>query len=268
MMLISFVAWSLMLGVWTLLESLGPHIAVTAHQLPDADSKPQSPELLQTPMALPKKIYSMKMIITAPGIDNKFLNKLAVEICDHETWNVDDDRERKHAFIIQLSRDDEEGFIDLFPPMEDYDESKNDFLNCDIKDVEEYARKRMEEHLFVEFVLIDDRAKREGHCVVVSRAMFNEEEDDYVEGTTFTDHFEKTRVPVHETWSMMANLDIANLGFEEYTDDEHGNPVLDEESGLHWYKYTFRDQHALPESEAAASRRNASMERLREQGLI
>lgn len=109
----------------------------------------------------------INIIITASGVDNKFFNKLAIEIYD---WDFCVDKEDQHDSMILLSRDDEKGRIRLCPPV-DYDEAKNEFLDWKIEQVEGYASKQMEtgESSFSLFLLIDDQAKLEGHCVVVNR---------------------------------------------------------------------------------------------------
>ena len=74
------------------------------------------------------------------------------------------------------------------------------------------------------FVLLDEQGVQDKTCIVAQRH-FNsddesEEESNEESRELYADHFDKVRVPWAEVYSMWCNLDIANMDFQDFCDED------------------------------------------------
>ena len=75
------------------------------------------------------------------------------------------------------------------------------------------------------------------------------------------DVFSKVRVPWEEVTSMFVNLDIANMDFEDFCNEEHGD---DEDNWFSWNSSEFGAALGLDEDELA--KRGEAIKKLEDEG--
>lgn len=104
----------------------------------------------------------------------------------------------------------------------------NVWAGASVEEVEAFHL-QIPEALINSFLILDDKGVEDQTVIVAERASKLDEEEEF----HLTDKFNKTRVAWCEAISMIANLEISNMGFEEFVvevDDE-------EEQVGGWYEY-------------------------------
>lgn len=108
------------------------------------------------------------------------------------------------------------------------------------------------------WVIIDQECLETFMCIVV-----DQEYDE--EAGTMSNNFKAARIPCTEAWAMYANLDIANMGFEDFVDEETG--IL--EDGVYMWKPMTGSNDALQKTyQEAEAKREAALAQAREAGLV
>ncbi|KAF9058396.1 hypothetical protein BDP27DRAFT_1343873 [Rhodocollybia butyracea] len=125
------------------------------------------------------------------------------------------------------------------------DSSRNDFTGMSLADVNAFVRthKDVLERLKLSpytWLVIDQKGLETSTCIVC--------ED-------IEQQFRACRIPYEKAWSMTANLDIANMGFEEYVDEEAGV----QEDGT-WKWQPFEGESKEREREVELKREKALQE--------
>ncbi len=174
------------------------------------------------------------LFVTAPGADYKVINRLLLHLRDweygeEETWD---------GFHV-VSKKDPELFRSLIasenveptepPCLEDV---SNEWHNSTLEEIEAFVfalnepSDTNEAHLGETsvFLLLDEKGLQDKTCIVGERR-YDDETDER------TDFFNKVRVPWEECQVMWANLNIANMNFDDFCDDEVG------EDENHWYTW-------------------------------
>lgn len=115
------------------------------------------------------------------------------------------------------------------------------------------------------YVVVDSEGLKAHECVLGSRASIYHEDTRQLE---WIDNFRKMRVPWDELYLTWCNLNIANMGWEDFAQEDH-----DEEIGRHsspddcWYTYTSAS--GGPDlDEKSQKRREDEIQRLRDAGQI
>lgn len=116
------------------------------------------------------------------------------------------------------------------------------------------------------WLVIDQKGLDNNTCIVCNQCYNSGElEDggnpDLDEG--FTNEFRACRIPYEEAWSMLANLDIANMGFEDFIDEEAG----EQQDGTWKWQPFGQDGESDKNSECEVKRDNAIQE-LRDAGEV
>ncbi|KAK6438875.1 hypothetical protein LTR95_004921 [Oleoguttula sp. CCFEE 5521] len=124
----------------------------------------------------------------------------------------------------------------------------------DISRVDEKQRPDTDAGLFL---IIDDQGVVDGTAVLLEHR-YEADEDADEEGAERVTGFNKVRVPWEEVNDIFVNLEIANMNFEEFCEEDQGN-----EQG--WFEYA---PIGLDLSEENREVREVEIRRLREQGLI
>ncbi|KAK1145739.1 hypothetical protein N8T08_003977 [Aspergillus melleus] len=110
------------------------------------------------------------------------------------------------------------------------------------------------------WLIVDERGFRTETCLVCSLNDLDEEdeeEDEYEERDR--SRFLMARLPWVESWSMFTNLDLANMGFEEWVDEEKGKDADGE--------YTWVGPFSEVDQEVV-KKREAALEEARKEGLV
>ncbi|KAF2152884.1 hypothetical protein K461DRAFT_293200 [Myriangium duriaei CBS 260.36] len=159
------------------------------------------------------------LVVTATaGVDAKFLTRLAIELRDYEFCEyteTNDDR-----YVVALSPSDAKKSIRLQPPILDWKDQDNHFAGKTLQEIEtfatEYQNEEDTEVDYYNFFVIDDRAVQDGTCVLLSRRM--DEEGQWRE-------FQKMRLPRGSADTTWANLNIANMDFEDFCAEPEDGPA-------------------------------------------
>ena len=139
------------------------------------------------------------------------------------------------------------------PPVSD--DSTNAWAGKSVQDVENYVMELEKTGKYRDLnahhpIILDDHGLIDGTCVLLSRAYQDEPFEEL-------DRFVKTRLPWNETHIMWANLDIANMDFEEYCNQDKGDV------GDGWWEY---ESVGDEDSEKVRELRSAALEALEESG--
>ncbi|KAF7366936.1 hypothetical protein MSAN_00952300 [Mycena sanguinolenta] len=113
-----------------------------------------------------------------------------------------------------------------------------------------------------DWLIIDQKGFETSTCLVVEQVYDYGEEDDDDDGGGeggLTDEFRACRIPYEEAHSMVVNLDIANMGFEDWVDEDAG----EQEDGA--WKWRSFGQDPTDDDEVVAKRR-AALQQLRDAG--
>ncbi len=104
------------------------------------------------------------------------------------------------------------------------DISQNDFANSSFSDINAFVRSHEAKFKALalttsNWLIIDQKGLDTSTCLVVEQVYDSEYTNE--EGR-MTDDFRAARLPYTEAWSMYCNLDIANMDFEDWVDEEAG----------------------------------------------
>lgn len=153
------------------------------------------------------------------------------------------------------------------PPLLDFNE--NDFAGSTFEDINKFLRTNEAKlealHIATKnWVIIDQKALDTETCLVVEQLYYYNEEQDT--GQFLPDEFRAARVPLTFAWSMYTNLDISNMGFEDFVDEKAG---IQEDGAWKWigpFKRTL-SAHERADREEEAKRQKA-LKALRDLGHV
>lgn len=168
---------------------------------------------------------SQRIIVTAKDIDTKLINRALLTLRDWEfgeeplwdTWKIV--RTKEAATQLPDMRD-----VDK-PPFQDFQQTE--WQGVSIEEVEEFMlRKGKEGGQTSLFAVLDDKGVQDETIIIVKRRI-NPDAEKFL----WLDEYQKTRLPWIEAHSMFCNLDLANMDFEDFVDEESRN-------SQGWYTYT------------------------------
>jgi hypothetical protein len=146
-----------------------------------------------------------------------------------------------------------------FPPLPPSILTTNDFANSTPTDINNFIRSN--NHILQSldltvsnWVIIDQKGIDSSTCLVADQVYDMDE-------MRMTDEFTAARLPYEWAWSMFANLDIANMGFEDWVVEEKGM------KGDGTYEWV--GEGAMGEQgREVVERKEKALEALREQGDV
>lgn len=113
------------------------------------------------------------------------------------------------------------------PPVLDF--TNNEWAGKSIATIEAFAllhsRPEHAENLTFSLpVIVDEQGLRDKTCILMERVIIWNDgvDDDPTKGVEYPDRFNKLRLPWEQVWEVFANLDISNMDFEDYVDEEAG----------------------------------------------
>lgn len=166
------------------------------------------------------------IIITADQIDIKIINKLILTLRD---WEFGEESHWDNCTILRTTEDimSKEHETDK-PPLQEL--PTIEFRGKSVQEVETLLLTKHKEGAIDAplFLILDDEGVEKETIIVAQRAINMSEEAD---APLYLDRIDKVRVPWIEADSMWGNLDIGNLGFEEFCVEDE---AVDDDG---WFKY-------------------------------
>ncbi|KAJ4344529.1 uncharacterized protein N0V89_012272 [Didymosphaeria variabile] len=189
------------------------------------------------------------IIVTAQDADAALINRLLLYVRDWEFSGGDiDDADRFTVLstqqeLLKVREDGNEGITR--PPIQEF--SENEWEGLTVEEVEKIMIDNDTEKNGCTslFLLLDDEGAEKKTILVVNRAGNDPEDDakfDYV------DEFHKVRVPWECVYSMWCNLDIANMGFDEFCKEEDLLDSTKKGDPRRWWTYNnfMGEEHYKP----------------------
>lgn len=188
------------------------------------------------------------LFVTASA-DQKLINRLLLHLRDWEygeepTWD---------SFRLIKSKnipETEEACVTTTPPISASDLSNNVWTGRSIPDIESFMLDERKKQVGLNtstFVVLDDQGVKDGTIILFDSLDSGDEEMEV--------KFKKVRVPWEKAYIMWCNLDIANMDFEDFVDDEDCD-----ESGWRTYKDWDEGQEADDANVIKEKRNNAIAE--------
>ncbi|KAK7042632.1 hypothetical protein R3P38DRAFT_2891505 [Favolaschia claudopus] len=146
---------------------------------------------------------------------------------------------------------------------------KNDFVSKSFAEINTFIRENEEAFDKVgvstgDWLIIDQKGFETSTCLVCEQVYDGGDEEDPDDEGGLTGEFRACRLPYEEAHSMIVNLDIANMGFEEWVDEDAGEQ---EDGSWKWQSFESSQNDSADMSEDEILREKALQE-LREGGHI
>ncbi|KAG4075026.1 hypothetical protein HA402_004572 [Bradysia odoriphaga] len=188
------------------------------------------------------------LFVVASSADQKLINRLLLHLRDWEygeepTWD-------NFLFITSKNLPEtEEACGTTIPPISESDLSNNVWRGKSIADVESFMLSERETVGLNanSFLVLDEQGVKDGTIILFDSLESGDEEVEV--------KFKKVRVPWDKAYIMWCNLDIANMDFEDFVDDEDCD-----ESGWRNYKDWDEGQEADDSNHIKVKRNNAIAE--------
>lgn len=169
------------------------------------------------------------VFLTAEKVDLKVLNKYIVYIQNYEY--TDNPLEDSSYVLLDSTTLPKEIHSASTPPLSV--PCPNDFTNATINEINAFVRSH--EPAFKEcglgttlWLVIDQEGLDNLTCILVEQDHGEDEEGKF----KMLDTYKAVRIPCQMVWGTLCNLQLANMGFEDFADEDKGEG----EDGL--YRYT------------------------------
>lgn len=194
---------------------------------------------------------SHRVIITAQGVDIKLINRLLLTLRD---WEFGDEPHWDQSKILCTKEDacreaGQDGRDE--PPLQEF--QQNQWQGVSLREIEQFMLQNPREKDTGQrlFTVLDDQGVQD-ETVIIARRRINSDFREQPQASLYLDEYQKTRVPWIEAHSMLCNLELANMDFEDFVDDDSGDgegwwiyrPI---ESAEHYTKYLSRRNAVLKE---------------------
>ncbi|KAJ7701390.1 hypothetical protein B0H17DRAFT_1004884 [Mycena rosella] len=149
--------------------------------------------------------------------------------------------------------------------------SSNDFAGMSLAEINTFVRAHSNalsegpDLSASNWLVIDQKGLETSTCLVCEQYYNSgeEEDGDEEEEEGMTDKFRACRIPYEEAHAMMANLDIANMGFEEFVDEEAGEQ---EDGSWKWVSFNPETEETEKGPTEAEVKREKVLKELRDGG--
>lgn len=168
------------------------------------------------------------IVVTAEEADLKIINRLLLNLRD---WEFGDEEIWDHCTILRTLNDvTNESHETDKPPLQEF--PNIEFRGKSVQEVESLMLTKSKEgvHAASLFLILDSEGVEQGTIIIAERAINSSEDAMDDDRNLYLDRYNKVRVPWIEAHSMWCNLDISNMGFEEYCQD-------DDPTGDGWFTY-------------------------------
>ena len=196
------------------------------------------------------------------------MNKAFLLLQDFELTNSFDDP--RWVLLTSSNLPDEAPKPNVAPPLEDV--SSNDFAGLSFDDINTFIRSNESkikalDLTIANWVIIDQKGIDSSTCLVVDQVYDSEADSDDGGGEgRMTDDFKAARVPYTQAWAMFANLDITNMDFEEWVDEDAG---VQEDGAYKWVgPFPASTEHQEQADRDAEIKRERALKAMRDLGYI
>lgn len=188
------------------------------------------------------------LLFVTAELDHKQLNTILLYLRDWEYGSGDRFTlitTRNAAAVISEVKEVKE----TSPPVPE--DLSNEWIGSTLNEIESFVldlSRNSDGYIGGQFVVIDEEGLPSKTCILGDRVY-----DDEADPPARTDKFNKMRLPWDEAYIIWCNLELANMGFEEFTDEDG------DENG--WYAFrSINDGPAL--SEENEKKRNDDIARI------
>lgn len=191
------------------------------------------------------------LFVNTSSADYKLVNRLLLHLRDWE-YGEDPTWDNFHLITTEIipATDDD----CAKPPITETGLSNNIWASRSISDIESFMlreRETKETGLNLNtFIILDEQGVKDGTIVLLDSPYNGDEEK-------MEEKFYKVRVPWAKAYIMWCNLDIANMNFEEFVDEEQGDD---------WWTYSV-DQDEDTEDENVKEKRQNAIAELEQNGF-
>lgn len=203
------------------------------------------------------------LFIIAPEADYKIINRILLYLRDWEYGALDSFKLviTKNAYDLD-SFDKGSAILSTSPPVPA--DFENAWAGASLEDIEDFCLDLAREHTNSGkgrlYVVVDSQGV-DDHTSIVGERMIEYEN----EPISYPERFKKMRLPWDETYLTWCNLNIANMNFEEFTEERDA----DYEETLMRQWWTYRSVSDGPDlSEKNRQERDDELERLRVKGMV
>ena len=192
------------------------------------------------------------LFITASKADYKNINEALLSMRDWNNSNDDLD-----AFKLVTDRSTTQN-DDVGTPIPLKSHPENAWADANLKDIEAYCLnlERCEQKGAGLFVVVDSEGLKNKTCILASLP-----EVYYDDPGAFGGKYDKVRVPWDDVYMIWCNLDIANMNFEEFVEEEEEGDEQD------WFTYQSIYE-GDEEHQRGLERRDRKIEKWRRLGLV
>jgi hypothetical protein len=202
------------------------------------------------------------LFVTAPEADHKSINLILLQIRDWGYGSGDSFKlvTTKNAYDLDPPVNSPQGRLDATSPPLD-SSLENAWAGASLEDVEAFCLdlNRRGPYNPTLYVVVDSEGLQ-AHTAILGKQASSYEEDEF----RYLGYFMKMRMPQDSVYMVWCNLDISNMDFEDYMQEEDGTSgekpdgwfTFDEDTGGGFF------------SEEDLQRRNREIERLRRAGHI
>ncbi len=192
---------------------------------------------------------SVPLFVTAPSADHQVINRFLLHFRDWSDLPTSD-----HAHVVAARNTYNLEESELKPTVSPVpSDTPNGWSGASLTDVEAFVRDaQAEDPQSSIFFLLDDQGVRDKTVIAAERRSYDETEE-------LTDEYNKVRVPSDEAYTVWVNLDIGNVGWEDYCDEETGG----DEDG--WWVYG-EDGGADIMTDEDREKRDEAIKKLEESG--
>jgi hypothetical protein len=192
------------------------------------------------------------LFITAPEADYKDINEALLSMRD---W--DDSNGGLDVFKLVTNRSATQN-DDVGTPIPLKSHPENAWADANLKDIEAYCLnlERGEQKGAGLFVMVDSEGLESKTCILASLP-----EDYYDDPGAFGGKYDKVRVPWDDVYMIWCNLDIANMNFEEFVEEEEEG----DEQGWFTYQSIYEGDE---EHQRGLEKRDRKIEKWRRLGLV
>lgn len=203
------------------------------------------------------------LFIIAPEADYKIINRILLYLRDWEYGALDSFKLVITKNAYDLDSFDKGSAIESTSPPVPAD-FENAWAGASLEDIEDFCLDLAREHTNSGkgrlYVVVDSQGV-DDHTSIVGERMIEYEN----EPISYPERFKKMRLPWDETYLTWCNLNIANMNFEEFTEERDA----DYEETLMRQWWTYRSVSDGPDlSEKNRQERDDELERLRVKGMV
>ncbi|KAG4066239.1 hypothetical protein HA402_000463 [Bradysia odoriphaga] len=191
------------------------------------------------------------LFVIASSADYKLINRLLLHLRD---WEFGEDPTWDIFHLVTLPTLPKTDAACTIPPITENDLSNNHWMGKSISDIETYIlseRSKNNEGLNLNtFLILDEEGVKDGTIVLLD-VPYSDDDNGIVE------RFNKVRVPWQKAYIMWCNLDIANMDFTDFVEDE-------DEEDVEWWKFT---DFGETEEQVVTEKRNSAIAELEQKAM-